>query len=156
MEPDFAFAVRKSDHLRNRTSVKIFPHTRTVSQVVTFPYRERKSGFSNGPKSGNSTGNVSPNATPEIRTNERTDERTNGRTEKPRIRIRPPSMRAQEGNMRRSVVGGRCPPRPSLQQRSTGGLRGVLIMKAYPLRRTAQRQRMPLTASAICHPSSSP
>ena len=50
LEPDFAFSVRKSDHLRNRTSVKIFPHTRTVSQVVTFPYSDRKSSLSNGPK----------------------------------------------------------------------------------------------------------
>ena len=51
----------KSDHLRNRTSVEKYFDTGTVSQVVTFHYRERKNGLQDGPKSGISSGNISPN-----------------------------------------------------------------------------------------------
>ena len=60
LEPDFAFPVRKGDNLRNRTSVGKYFNTGTVSQVVIFPYRERKIGLQDGPKSGNSTGNIGP------------------------------------------------------------------------------------------------
>ena len=52
LEPDSAGAAVKGHHLRNRTSVKTFCHTGTVSQVVTFYHSARKSGLSNGPKVG--------------------------------------------------------------------------------------------------------